>query len=154
MNFIYFIIASLIGAGVSVFFSSVPFLNFTNCLCCAPYWGGAILAVLIYRRLSGSLTLGQGVVLGLAIGLLATAASFLLSLLGLINTAELMNQVQSVVSTNTNIALPTETGYHFSCNCGIELIFCLIGGLIGGALFRTNKAASAAPQTPLPGGSA
>jgi hypothetical protein len=147
MNVKNLVIVSLIGAAIGVFFSSMPVLNFTNCLCCAPYWAGAIFAVWLYRRMTfpGSLTLGQGVIIGLVIGLLATAASFLLSLVGLVNTAELMNRVQSVISSNTDINLPVEQGFHFNCSCGVELIFGLIGGLIGGALFRTDKAAPPPP---------
>jgi hypothetical protein len=146
MNFKNLAIAGLVGAGVSVFFSSVPILNFTNCLFCAPYWAGAILAVWIYRRLTGWLTLGQGVVIGLAAGMLATLISLALSLFGLINSADLMNKVQSVVSSNPNI--PVQTGINFNCGIGIEFIFGLIGGLIGGALFRTDKAAPP-PSEPL-----
>ncbi len=149
MNLKNLAIAGLIGAVISVFFSSVPVLNFTNCLFCAPYWAGAILAVWIYRRLTGWLTLGQGVVIGLAAGLLATLVSMLLSLLGLIDTAGLMNKVQSVVSANPDI--PITTGINFNCSIGIEFIFGIIGGLIGGALFRTDKAGppSSEPLKPI-----
>jgi hypothetical protein len=142
MNIKNLAVVTLIGAALSVFFSTVPFLNFSNCLCCAPYWASAIFAVWLYRRMTfpGSLTLGQGVLIGMAIGLTATLVSLGLSLLGLVNSAELMNRVQSVVSSNTDIDLPLETGFHFNCNCGVEFLFGLVGGLIGGALFRTDKA--------------
>jgi hypothetical protein len=149
MNFKNLAIAALIGAALSVVFSSVPLLNFTNCLLCAPYWAGAILAVWMYRRLTGSLTLGQGVVIGLASGVMATAASLAFSAFGLINTAELINKVQSAVNTDINI--PSQTGSNFNCSIGIEFIFGIIGGLIGGALFRTDKAAppSTEPLKPM-----
>jgi hypothetical protein len=146
MNAKNLIIAGGIGAGIAVFFSLVPFLNLTNCLCCAPYWASAVLAVWLYRRMTfpGSMTLGQGVAVGLVVGVLATAASFLLSLLGLVHAAELMNRVQSVVSS-ANIDLPVRPEFNVNCNCGVELIFGLIGGLIGGALFRTDKGAPPPP---------
>ncbi|MBN1438530.1 MAG: hypothetical protein JW929_03895 [Anaerolineales bacterium] len=143
MNIKNLILVSVIGAAISVVFSNVSFLNFTVCFCCAPYWASAIFAVWLYRRMTfpGSLTLGQGVIIGLLIGLLATAASLALSMLGLFNTAELMNRVQSFVPPDSNISIPMEinTEYRFGCSCGVEVIFCLIGGLIGGALFRTDK---------------
>jgi hypothetical protein len=149
MNIKNLAIAALIGAALSVFFSSVPFLNVTNCLCCAPYWTGAILAVWIYRRMTGRLTLGQGVVIGLAAGVLAALVSLALSLLGWIDTSQLMNKVQSVVSSNPDI--PITTGINFNCSIGIEFIFGMIGGLIGGALFRTDKAVppSSEPLKPI-----
>ncbi|MBN2086708.1 MAG: hypothetical protein JW748_15950 [Anaerolineales bacterium] len=138
MNAKNLLIASLVGSALSVIFSTVPVLNFTNCLLCAPYWAGAILAVWIYKRLNGWLTLGQGVVIGLAAGVLASVVSLALSLFGLVNTAELMNKVQSVVSSDIDI--PVKTGFNFNCSIGVEVIFGIIGGLIGGALFRTDKA--------------
>jgi hypothetical protein len=148
MNIRNLAIASLVGAVISVFFSTVPFLNFTNCFCCAPYWAGAIFSVWLYRRLEGSLTVGRGVLIGLAAGVLASVVSLALSLFGLVNTAELMNKVQSVVSSNSNFNLPVQTGINFKCSIGVEFIFGMIGGWIGGMLFRTDKTVTP-PTEPL-----
>ncbi len=139
MNAKNLVIASLIGAVLTVFFSTVPILSCTNCLLCAPYWASAIFAVWIYRRLTGTLTLGQGVLIGLVAGMLAGLVGFVLNIIGLANSTEVLKSVQSYIPSDANIDIPMKTSVNFSCGIGFEFIFSVIGGLIGGALFRTDK---------------
>jgi hypothetical protein len=55
------------------------FIVFVNCVLCASFWGSAIFAVWLYRRLNGSLTIRQGVNIGVLTGLLAGLIGFGLS---------------------------------------------------------------------------
>ncbi len=135
------VIASLIGAMVSLLFTNVPILNFTNCLLCAPFWASAILAVWIYKRQTGKLTLGQGVIIGMVAGLAAGIVGFLLSFAGLAGGEALMNSYKSLVPADAGMEIPEEVpGVLFNlCGVGVEIVFGAIGGLIGGLLFRTQK---------------
>jgi hypothetical protein len=133
------VIASLIGAALTVVFSTAPILSCSNCLLCAPYWASAIFAVWIYRRLTGTLTLGQGVIIGLVAGLIAGFIGFLLDVIGIVGSAETLNTVRSLVPSNSGINIPSGTSVHFSCGIGLGFIISAIGGSIGGAIFRTDK---------------
>ena len=64
MNIVSLLIASLIGAVATTALSNVPYLNLVNCLLCAGFWTGAILATWVYKRMTGSLTLRQSIVVG------------------------------------------------------------------------------------------
>src|SRR5512136_2209888 len=106
MNYKNLAIASLVGAAVSLIFANVPILSFTNCLLCAPFWASAMLAVWIYKRQTGSLTLGQAVMVGSVAGLAAGIVGFLLSFIGLAGGEALMNSYKSFVPADANLQIP------------------------------------------------
>jgi hypothetical protein len=141
MNAKNLVVAGLIGAAAGLVFANVPILNLTNCLLCAPFWASAILAVWIYKRQTGTLTLGQGVIIGTAAGLAAGAAGFFLSFVGLAGGEALMNSYKAVIPSDAGLELPADIpGALFNlCGVGVEAVFGAIGGLIGGLLFRTQK---------------
>ena len=141
MNYRNLAVAGLVGAVVSLIFANVPILSFTNCLLCAPFWASAILAVWIYKRQTGSLTLGQAVIVGSAAGLAAGIVGFLLSFIGLAGGEALMNSYKSFVPADANLQIPPDIpGAAFNlCGVVVEVAFGAIGGLIGGAIFRTDK---------------
>ncbi len=76
-------IASLSGAILSLLVSNLPYIGFVNCLLCGGFWGSALFAVWLYQRLSGTLTVRQGVKIGALTGLLAGLIGFALSFVGL-----------------------------------------------------------------------
>jgi hypothetical protein len=144
MNTKNLLIASLVGGLVSTVLSNVPILNLVNCLLCAGFWGGAILAVWLYKRLAGSVTLGQGTAVGTLAGVWAGAIGFALSLVGLAGAEALMNSYAQF--------LPAEAGMEPALAGPMSVLFNLmgvltniafgaIGGLIGGAIFKTRTAA-------------
>ena len=91
MNTKNLLISSLVGGLVITVLANVPILNFINCLLCAGFWGGAVLAVWLYRRQSGSMTLGQAVGVGALSGLFAGVIGFLLSFTGLTGAQALLD---------------------------------------------------------------
>jgi hypothetical protein len=140
MNIKNLIIASLIGGVVSLIAVNVPFLNLVNCLLCIGFWGSAVLAVWIYQRMTGSVTLGQAVVIGMATGLWAGVIGFGLSFIGLAGGAALANSFKMVAPAEAKIDIPEGSGVIFNlCGVGVDIAFGAIGGLIGGALFRPRK---------------
>ncbi|HEY5574518.1 MAG TPA: hypothetical protein VIK64_15965, partial [Anaerolineales bacterium] len=68
MNTKYLLAASLAGGLISTVLANTPYINLINLLVCAGFWIGPIVAVWLYRRLGGTLTLGQAVVTGMLAG--------------------------------------------------------------------------------------
>ena len=136
-------IASLAGAAVSLLATNLPYVGFVNCLVCAGFWGSAIFAVWLYRRLGRTLTLGQGLCIGALSGLLAWVVGFLLSFLNLTGVQALMSGFERILPPEAlgdvqNI--PPAAGIVINMlGVVIEVIFGLVGGLIGGAIFRTDR---------------
>jgi hypothetical protein len=72
------LVPALIGGGVAGVLSAIPVLN---CLCCLWIIGGGIIAVFfLNKEVSKPLTMGDGAVVGIFSGLVATAADFLISI--------------------------------------------------------------------------
>jgi hypothetical protein len=72
MNTKSMLIAAGIGGVIMALLSIIPFVSCGNYACCVWVWGSAIVAVFIYRMFEKNqpgLTTGQGMVLGLAAGL-------------------------------------------------------------------------------------
>src|SRR3989304_7650419 len=73
MNTKYILAASLAGGLISPVLVNTPYVNLINLLVCAGFWIGPIVAVGLYRRLGGTLTLGQAVAAGMLAGRVARA---------------------------------------------------------------------------------
>ena len=74
-------IASLSGAAVSLLATNLPYIGLINCMLCAGFWGSAVFAVWLYRRLGGKVTIPEGIKIGALSGLIAWAIGLLLSFL-------------------------------------------------------------------------
>lgn len=142
MNSKFLWIASLSGAVVTTLVSNLPVLGLVNCLLCAGFWGSAIFAVWLYRRLSGGLTIRQGVGIGALTGACAGLLGFLLSFIGLAGAGGLSKAFGSVLPTDAvqgmDSMISTLGGIAFNL-LGVlfNVIFGTIGGWIGGAIFKT-----------------
>lgn len=135
-------IACLSGAALTTLVSNLPIIGFVNCLLCAGFWGSAIFAVWLYRRLSGSPTVRQGAGIGALTGLLAGLLGFLLSFAGLSGAQGFMNTFGKLMGPDAvkgMEAIPAWGGIVFNL-VGVlfNVIFGTLGGLIGGAIFKTS----------------
>ena len=143
------LLAGLAGGLVSLALTNIPAINFVNCLLCAGFWAGPLLAVWVYRRLQGPVTLGQAVVVGLVAGVWSGAIGLLLSVFGLAGLAGVLNSYRPFLPAD---AIPdleqTAPGWAVwvfnVIGVGVDLAFGALGGLLGGALFRAKPAAPAA----------
>ncbi len=145
-------IAVLSGAAMSLLLANVPVLNLVNLLLCAGFWVCAIFAVGLYRRLNGSVTLLEGVKIGVLTGLVAWGVGFLLSFVGLAGIQGIMNGARQFLpsdATQNTTDIPAWGATVFNL-LGVlfEAFFGVIGGLIGGAIFRTDRAAQKSAPTP------
>jgi hypothetical protein len=146
MNIASLLIASIIGAVVSTALSNIPFLNLINCLLCAGFWVGAILATWVYKRQTGSVTLGQGIAIGTLTGLLAGLLGFVLSLVGLAGAVGIVKTYGSIFAADSNPDLSSIKGSWVAVfnMIGImaNIFFGAIGGLVGGVIFKSKPQAS------------
>ena len=110
---------------------------------CGAFWGSAIFAVWLYRRLSGTVTIRQGVRIGLLTGLLAGLAGFALSFAGLAGAQGFLNGAQQFMppdATKGMNELPAWAGLVFNfLGVLFNLGFGALGGWIGAAIFRTDR---------------
>jgi hypothetical protein len=136
-------IASLCGAVLTTLVSNMPFIGFVNCLVCGGFWGSAIFAVWLYRRLSGAVTVRQGVHIGLLTGLLAGILGFGLSFAGLAGAQGFLNSAQKFLpadATQGMTALPRWGVLVFNfLGVLFNVGFGALGGWIGGILFNPNR---------------
>jgi hypothetical protein len=138
-------IASLSGAALSLLVTNLPYIGFVNCLFCAGFWGSAIFAVWLYRRLGGTLTVGEGIRVGALSGLLAGVIGFLLSFVNLAGIQSLLSGFEQVLPPDVmgdvqNI--PDWVGTIINLlGVLMEVFFGIVGGWIGSAFFRTDRMA-------------
>ena len=145
MNTKNLLIASLVGGLAITLLANVPILNFVNCLLCAGFWGGAILAVWLYKRLTGSVTLGQATAVGTLAGVFAGLIGFLLSFTGLTGAQALLDSYAQFAPADAVAMEPPAAGvgaiaFNF-LGLLTNIVFGAIGGLIGGAIFKTRTPA-------------
>jgi hypothetical protein len=142
MNTKNLIVSSLIGGAVIAAISNIPVINLINCLLCIGYWGGAILAVWLYKRFENTLTLGQGVAVGALAGVWAGLINFVVGLVSLAGIGAALSAVEQVLPPDS---LGLESGFieSMALLINVLMIFLAIflgalGGLIGGAIFQTK----------------
>jgi hypothetical protein len=143
MNKKNFWIAVLSGAALTTLVSNLPFIGFVNCFLCAGFWGSAIFAVWLYWRLTGTLTIHQGVNIGTICGLLAGVLGFLLSFAGLAGAQGFLNGAQQFLPADATQGMndiPAWGAYIFNFlgilfNTG----FGALGGWIGAIVLDPNR---------------
>jgi hypothetical protein len=140
MNIRNLLIASLAGGLISLVLVNVPVVNFINLLICAGFWIGPIAAVWLYRRLGGTLTLGQAVLTGLLAGAWHGLLGLLLSPLGLAGVGGLLSSVRLFLPDDATGDLGSGLNLAGAilfnlAGAAVDIVFGLIGGLIGGVLF-------------------
>ena len=143
MNMKHLLAASAAGGLISLALVNTPFVNLVNLLVCAGFWIGPIVAVWLYRRMAGPVTMSQAIAVGLLAGLWHGLFGLLLSPLGLAGAGGMLNDMRSIASAqdmgDVERMLTGMGGLMFNLlGVVVDLVFGLIGGLIGGAIFRTN----------------
>jgi hypothetical protein len=135
-------IAVLSGAALTTLASNLPFVGFINCLLFAGFWGSAIFAVWLYRRLGGSVTVSAGLRIGLWTGLFAGLLGFALSFLGLAGLQGLVASIEKFIPADAakGEEIPAWGAIAFNlAGVLMNLLFGTIGGWIGGAIFQPRQ---------------
>ena len=142
MNIKNLIISSLIGGIIIAAIANIPVINLVNCLLCIGYWAGAILAVWLYKRFQGTLTLGQGVAIGAVTGVWSGLINFAIGLISAAGIATVFSAIDQVLPADT-LNLDGDFIGRMAVLVNVFLVFFniflgTIGGLVGGAIFQTK----------------
>ena len=136
-------IASLSGAVLTTLVSNLPIIGFVNCLVCAGFWGSAIFAVWLYRRLSGTPTVRQGLTIGALTGLFAGVLGFSLSFVGLAGLQGLLNNSEGVLPPDALKGMtdvPAWGALVFNLmGVVFNVVFGALGGWLGAVIFNRNR---------------
>jgi hypothetical protein len=136
-------IASVSGAALSLLVSNLPFIGFVNCLLCAGFWGTAIFAVWLYRRLGSVVSIRQGVRVGALSGLIAGVLGFALSFIGLAGAQGFLKNAQQFLPADATQGMediPAWGAYIFNfLGVLVEVGFGALGGWIGAVIFDPNR---------------
>jgi hypothetical protein len=143
MNTKQLVAASAAGGLISAVLVNTPVVNLVNLLICAGFWIGPIAAVWLYRRMAGPLTMRQAIIVGLLAGVWHGLFGLLLSPLGLAGAGGLLNDLRPILSAQDLPELESSLtglgGLMFNLfGVVVDIVFGMIGGLIGGAIFRTD----------------
>ena len=144
MNTKHLFVASLTGGLISILLVNTPFVNLINLLICAGFWVGPIVAVVLYRRLNGTLMFRDAVITGILAGAWHGLLGVLLSLFGLAGASGLLNELRPFMSAqdlpDLETALTGVGGMLFNLiGILIDIAFGFIGGLISGAIFGPRR---------------
>jgi len=145
MNIKHLLTASLVGGLVSIVLTNAPFINLINVLFCAGFWIGPLVAVWLYRRLDGSLTLRQAILTGILAGAWHGLFGLLLSPLGLAGAGGLLNGLRSILPVqdwpDVEPALTGINGMLFNLfGAAFDIALGFVGGLVGNAIFGSRQA--------------
>jgi hypothetical protein len=143
MNTKSLLIAILSGAVLTTLVSNLPVIGLVNILCFAGFWASAIFAIWLYRRLTGMVTIGQAVLIGALTGLCAGILGFSISFLGWAGFQGMVNGLSQVLPPETmqdmkNTPMSDILAFNLA-GVATNLIFGALGGLLGGAIFRTDR---------------
>ena len=129
---------------LTALFSNLPFIGLLNCLLCAGFWLGAIFAVWLYRKLSGSLTTRQAAMVGLLTGICAGVLGIFLSFAGLAGAQGIESAISGLGGADAAeevAAIPAWTGIVFNIvGTLLNVLFGWLGGIIGGRIFKAAPA--------------
>ena len=145
MNTKYLLIATLAGGLISLVLVNAPFVNLINLLLCAGFWLGPLVAVWLYRRMDGTLTLREAVITGVLAAVWHALFGLVLSPLGLAGAGGVLSGLRPFMSTqdlpDIESALTGMGGIMFNLiGAVIDIAFGFLGGLVGGAIFGARRA--------------
>lgn len=157
MNTKNLLISALVGGVVTAFLTNVPVVSLLTCVFCVSFWIGPLLAVWLYRRMQGEVSLGQAVGIGALAGVIAGVIGFILSFFNLAGVGDLSQALRPMAQNLQiseedlkNIEAMTTGPMLIVFNMigvGVTIAFGAVGGLIGGAIFKTRPAAAINPPS-------
>lgn len=136
------LVPSLIGGVVMTLLNNIPGVSLINILCCAGFWSGGVVASWFYRRQTGrAFSMGEGVVMGLMASVVAALLGTIIFLtVGQAAMQAALAQMSQASPELADIDLTTfaSTGAVIF-QWILYLVFGIVGGLLGAALFGKDK---------------
>jgi len=150
MNTKEIFIAGLVGAVITLLLTNIPFVSLINCLLCAGFWVGPLFAVWFYKRRTGSVSISEGIWVGVVAGAIAGVIGLLLSFVGAAGASGIVNQMNMILPAEDQIDMGGAEGLiggtiFTVIGIFIDIFFGVIGGLIGAAIFKGKTQPQAQP---------
>ncbi len=164
------VIPAVYGGILMALLSATPFLSLINCFCCAGIILGGIAAVFFYKHAftpdTPPYTSTDCVLVGALSGVVGAVLGTLLSAIFLLAFGDVMKEFLREVLLNGNLDIPSESRdqlerlfveerltplilvVKFFSSLGIDVIFGLVGGLIGYAIWKPQVPPMAPMQRP------
>ena len=163
------VIPALYGGIIMALVSSIPFVSFINCFCCAGILFGGVMAVFFYKNNftpdTPPFTAGDCIIVGLMAGIVGAVAGTFLSVVFVMMFGNVMVEFLTKWLHDMNVNIPEqawkalEDAAHNSAGLGtfvlqlfpnlfIYGIFGLLGGLIGYSIFKPRNLMM--PPHPMP----
>jgi len=165
------VIPALYGGVIMALISTIPFLNFLNCICCAGIMLGGFFGVFFYKNNFTPDTLpytsGDCMAVGAFAGLFGAVIGTILSFVSLALFGNIMGEFVMQFLKNMNVEIPSEAlnAMQESMSSGftvftmliqlvssliIDTIFGLLGGLIGYSVYKPARQVMQPPPMPQP----
>jgi hypothetical protein len=146
MNTKYLLIAALVGGVATEILTNVPIINLLACLVCVSFWISPLFSVLLYRRLEGHVSLNQGMAIGTLAGVVAGVIGVILSFFNMAGVGDLPEimrsmpgvQAQDLEQMKILFSGPMLIVFNL-IGVAFTIFFGFVGGLIGGALFKSKS---------------
>jgi hypothetical protein len=150
MNTKNILIAGLAGGVITLALTNIPFLNLVNCLICAAFWVGPLFATWLYKRQTGSLSVKEGIWVGVTAGVIAGVIGFLLSFVGAAGASGFINEINMFMSPQDRIDMSGvggEIGAIAFTSLGVifDIIVGGMGGFIGATIFKNKPQSLSQP---------
>jgi hypothetical protein len=163
-------IPALYGGIIMAVISSVPFLSLINCLCCAGVLFGGFIAVYFYKNNftpdTQPFTTGDCIAVGALAGIVSAVLGTILTFVFLAIFGNVMAQFVLDALRHSNVQIPEDVMGQIEQSMGgamtvffvvttffkaliIDVVFGLLGGLIGYSVFRPKQQAGM-PMPPMP----
>ena len=144
MNTKELLIAGLLGAIITLLLTNIPFVSLINCLLCVGFWVGPLFAVWFYKRRTGSVSVSEGIWVGVIAGAIAGVIGLLLSFVGAAGASGIVNQLNMLLPADGQIDMGGAEGaiggtIFTLLGIFIDIFFGVIGGLIGVAIFKNKS---------------
>ena len=164
-------IPALYGGIIMAIISTVPFLSFINCLCCAGLLLGGFLAVFFYKNNftpdTPPYTSGDCMAVGAMAGVVSAVISTFLSAIFLKLFGNVMGEIMMSMLKNMNVDIPEEMMkaledsmtmalspftiiVHLGSSLVLHSLFGLLGGLIGYSVYKPKQQMMPPPPMPQP----
>jgi hypothetical protein len=155
----------LIGGAIFGFLGGAPFVGILNCACCALIVGAGFVATMLYSKqcvaLGVPFTPAVGAKVGLAAGvvyavfdtLTSTVSALLFKEATLEWVVKMLDQIPNVppevveqFTTPSQSSLAASVLFGFLLTLGLGVIFATLGGLVAGAVFKSEPRGPSEPM--------
>ena len=135
-------VPALVGGIVMALLNNIPGVSLINLLCCAGLWSGGVVSGFMYKRQTGrTFSMGEGALMGVVASIIAAIVGTIFFLT--VGQAGMQGAMASLSQqfpelADVDLTAAASTGA-ILVQWVLYLVFGVIGGLLGAALFGRDK---------------